>query len=871
VIDAPTAVDGTDHEWYREARTRLCHFKRFVERWKADDGFRRRLRTEPDQALAQHGLEVEADVASACADLDLITVTTASNVDETGFPETLREYRRLEQYRRAARHWTRQNWIPANPRFRAWRERQIARSYSELGRSVADELDFGTANYELSQGCSVGCWFCGLSAPRLADIFLHTSENARLWREVVEVMLEICGPQSAQSHILYWATDPLDNPDFEEFWLDFRAVVGVLPHTTTALPLKNANRTRAFLDLRRRYGGFMDRFSILSLKILDRLHAEFDAEELSHVQCSLVNSQAVLPKANAGRFRDRALSQPAILQHEADKFRAIPMRDNLQSTDLLGSTICCQAGFSLNMVRRHVRLISPCRANDRWPDGTVVHGQASFRDAKELRKVILELIDHHMTNEVGPRSRVRFRTDLRYESLPKGFQLSSHLRRRLTFTDDNDLTPYVVEFGRLLRSGRYTAEEMVNRLMRHHTIFPDDSMAFLNRLFSQGLLSEDPELDGRFGEPDSDAREASTPLAQAIDAAVTFLLDGQQPDGCWNDIQLDVGGSTEWVTGFVAYALQEAARADDGNTRLDAAIHRARTYLMNSRHRGGGWGFNQFSGVDADSTSTCLLFLLGHDGYEQFAPEIEIVRRNQNADGGFGTFSDTEIAAQMHAGNPHFSGPDVRHFRGWCSSDSYVTAMSLLAFRRFARPCIDSDAVSRALAYMKTHQSGEGHWTAYWSTSKLLATHYCARALSEYSADDAAGRLRKVCDWIVSTEHQGGGWAGTIGSAPTPLDTALAIETLVVGSGAARAEHLRRGIEWLADEQMNDGSFESYDWMKVPAPWEGAAESEADRHVSDARRYYTTAAVLRSLLAARSARMEESWRIQPSLSPEAAR
>jgi hypothetical protein len=598
----------------------------------------------------------------------------------------------------------------------------------------------------------------------------------------------------------------------------------------------------------------MDRFSILSLKLLDRVHEEFSAQEMNHVLCAFQNRGALFPKANAGRFRDRVQNRPGLVQHELDKFSSVPDREAIDTAEMLPGTICCQAGFSINLVRRHVKLISPCKANKRWPDGTIIHGQASFRDAKELRRVLHSLIDEHMPSSVPPRRQVQFRSDLKYTTLANGFQLSNHLRRRLTYTD-NRLASYVVEVGQLIHTGRYTAEEMATYLLRRHAVFPGDTMELLERLFRKGLLNEEPETERLLGPPSEPNGERPHPLSTLVDSingALHFLLQGQQ-DGCWIDIQLKVGGSTEWITAFVAYALQEALQLDLLQDRLEAALQNAASYLIHSRHQGGGWGFNEVSGVDADSTSTCLLFLLGcASPDEDFASDAKILLGNQNADGGIGTFSEGAIRQQIEAKNPNFPLPDVCYYNGWRASDSYITAMSLLALSRLDIQDAGSDAIRRALEYIEKRQVNQSYWTAYWSTSRLFATHYCFRVLSKFRAADTRGKLRGACEWIASIQHDNGGWSGTSGSEPTALDTALAIETLVRWDPSTYASHILRGIQWLSDAQLGDGSFESYDWMKVPLPWDEDPEKDSDRLVGDSNRYYTTAAVLRALVAGRT-------------------
>ncbi|MBD2452478.1 hypothetical protein H6G76_36380 [Nostoc sp. FACHB-152] len=66
-----------------------------------------------------------------------------------------------------------------NIRYQAWRKRQITRISSQMRKSLSDEIPHTSVSFELSKGCSVGYWFCAVSAPRLGYIFTYNHENAK--------------------------------------------------------------------------------------------------------------------------------------------------------------------------------------------------------------------------------------------------------------------------------------------------------------------------------------------------------------------------------------------------------------------------------------------------------------------------------------------------------------------------------------------------------------------------------------------------------------------------------------------------------------------------------------------------------------------
>jgi hypothetical protein len=201
---------------------------------------------------------------------------------------------------------------------------------------------------------------------------------------------------AARRGFLYWATDPLDNPDYEHFLADFYDVFGVCPQTTTAQGQKDIERTRRILQLAHSLGSPVDRFSIIALNSLYRVHEGFTPEELLRVECVPQNKESAAAgrvlKSNAGRAR---------------KFAA--KRGNELVSEEQSSTIACVSGFLFNMVDRTVKLISPCNASDRWPLGYWVIAQGTFDTADELRDLMRSMIDETIRDSLGVLDTVRLR------------------------------------------------------------------------------------------------------------------------------------------------------------------------------------------------------------------------------------------------------------------------------------------------------------------------------------------------------------------------------------------------------------------------------------------------------------------------------
>nr|WP_244662104.1 radical SAM family RiPP maturation amino acid epimerase [Mesorhizobium huakuii] len=212
-----------------------------------------------------------------------------------------------------------------NPRFHAWRERQIRRCDGELGGS-APSVTHPVIAFELSEGCTVGCWFCGLSADRFEGYYEYSEEHAELWRGVVGVASEMFG-SAARTGFCYWATDPIDNPDYDRFLFDYYQITGALPQTTTAAPLKDQALTRRVLELFKRYRGVTNRFSVLSTNHLNQIHEAFSPEDLMGVELVLQGKEALTAKAfRRARARERRNSAQQTTTMQSRCWSAITRR-----------------------------------------------------------------------------------------------------------------------------------------------------------------------------------------------------------------------------------------------------------------------------------------------------------------------------------------------------------------------------------------------------------------------------------------------------------------------------------------------------------------------------------------------------------------
>lgn len=463
--------------------------KRLLEIYTAGEDLQQALHTDPTGTLARFHLDIDPEDVRPLYDGE-----HALRLAREGTPVSaaVTAYRNFIQGKLDWRDRLREECAPVHPLFRAWRERQMGRCLLQLGPELQQQLIHTPAVWEIAQGCSVGCWFCGFNAPPLSNLFRHTEHNALLWRDCLHQLQQITGPAGRHA-VLYWATEPLDNPDYEAFCLDFADAFGKFPQTTTAVPLRDVERTRRLLRLSSANGVRVNRFSILSRTQLLDVYAAFTPDELTDVELIIQDGRADLVKADTGRFHSLEAKKGLLLEKEKDKFmkeilsrshedKRIPTRQELR----LPGTIACVTGFLINMCERSVQLISPCPADERWPLGYMIFDQGRFETAVELGKVLHTMIERNMPATPPKTETLQFLPDLKYEALENGFRVSTYFGN--VTLEQPQLAAYLRDTGSHLQAGNKTADDIALLAMFRHQVPDSFTKQLLSGLFQKGLF-----------------------------------------------------------------------------------------------------------------------------------------------------------------------------------------------------------------------------------------------------------------------------------------------------------------------------------------------------------------------------------------------
>jgi hypothetical protein len=306
----------------------------------------------------------------------------------------------------------------------------------------------------------------------------------------------------------------------------------------------------------------------------------------------------------------------------------------------------------------------------------------------------------------------------------------------------------------------------------------------------------------------------SPDLKGAVAEAVKYLVAHQSPAGQWLDFHLPTGPSDAWVTAYVGLALARLPVAF--RSPADLAVQRAGAWCATVIAPDGGWGYNAFTGSDADSTAHAILFRLAC-GQPVPAASYDLLRGFQREDGGFATYCLED---------PNDS---------WGHSHPDVTPVALEALLSHLPQ--GHRALRAGRRYVIAGQGGEGVWQSFWWDSSLYGTWANIRLLmkTRWRFD------RQRC--LDSILRQG-----------PPQDAfGLALYagclSMLSTSRAESSPRLEESVAELLRAQSADGSWPARPMLRLSdrtcaTPW---AKASAGELFADGRSLFTTATVLHCL------------------------
>jgi len=192
----------------------------------------------------------------------------------------------------------------------------------------------------------------------------------------------------------------------------------------------------------------------------------------------------------------------------------------------------------------------------------------------------------------------------------------------------------------------------------------------------------------------------------------------------------------------------------------------------------------------------------------------------QNRDGGWAAFDvdiDNEVLTKV---------PFADHNAMLDPSCADITARQIEFFGVLGLD-LDHPAVAKGLDYLWRTQEPEGCWYGRWGVNYIYGTWQVLQGLKAIGHPMDHPSLVRAADWLESVQQPCGGWGETCGTyddpslmgtgTPTASQTAWAVLGLI-SAGRASGEAVARGVRFLIETQLEDGSWDEPEFTGTGFP-----------------------------------------------------
>ena len=365
-----------------------------------------------------------------------------------------------------------------SPEYTAWRARRVAATRNELGW-FGWGLDHPCHAVEMAVGCTVQCGFCAFDAGKLETVFdLSRPENRDLVHGVAAGMANVLGWPAAHG-MLYWSTEPHDNPHYVKLLEAWHRMTGAMLCTATARA--GEDWVRELIDFYSKGPVPWPRISVLSRGIMRRLHRAFTPLEMRDTTLLMQQKDSEVLRGKVPGGRDRMLRQLV----DADDLRNVDFENPPEGFEPPQGSIACVSGLLVNMVNRTVKLVSPCYTTMEYRYGYRVFDETTFDGPSDFEVALKRMVRRSMVIQPYPEMPVRWRDDLKMVPQPDGFTLLSPTTRR-----DFRGGELHLRTAELVGRGDRTYEQVFDTLSDNPQVGPMTAISMLHSLFKKGYLCE---------------------------------------------------------------------------------------------------------------------------------------------------------------------------------------------------------------------------------------------------------------------------------------------------------------------------------------------------------------------------------------------
>ncbi|MFC4034653.1 squalene--hopene cyclase [Streptomyces polygonati] len=353
----------------------------------------------------------------------------------------------------------------------------------------------------------------------------------------------------------------------------------------------------------------------------------------------------------------------------------------------------------------------------------------------------------------------------------------------------------------------------------------------------------------------------------AMNACARWIIERQEADGCWGGIQppavysvialhllgydldhpvvragldsldrfavwpeegvrmIEACQSPVWDTCLAAIALADAGLPADHPALLKSAdwmlgeqINRPGDWSVKRPQLApGGWAFEFHNDnyPDIDDTAEVVLALrrVAHPDQPRLDAAVErAVRWNvgmQSRNGAWGAF-DADNTSPFPNKLPFCDFGEVIDPPSADVTAHVVEMMAALGLEH------DPHA-RRGIEWLLAEQEDNGAWFGRWGVNYIYGTGSAVPALAAAGLPASHPAIRRAVSWLRSVQNADGGWGEDLRSYSdqewagrghsTPSQTAWALLALLA-AGERDSAAVERGVRWLTDTQLEDGSWD---------------------------------------------------------------
>ncbi len=231
----------------------------------------------------------------------------------------------------------------------------------------------------------------------------------------------------------------------------------------------------------------------------------------------------------------------------------------------------------------------------------------------------------------------------------------------------------------------------------------------------------------------------------------------------------------------------------------------------------GGWAF-EFENSwypDVDDTAV-VLSLLNRYGDKEFIKAgnmrkgLDWIFEMQGSDGGWGAFDVDNNAKILN----HLPFGDLEAMIDPSTPDLTGRVLELLGLLGYG---LSDKRVRRAIRFIRKTQEKDGTWWGRWGVNYIYGTSLVLSGLAAVGEDMKSPYVRRSVAWLKRVQKSDGGWGECCESyedsslkcrgVSAPSQTAWAILALLAAGEETSAE-VMRGIEYLLERQLPDGTWE---------------------------------------------------------------